>query len=104
VTSNRKDRNRTARLNDALRKRPPTDGRTLISERIVEKGSDYVLLVMERVAKFNGFTRDNDPDGNHEFGCLDVEGEILIWKIGYTPNSSEVHSCFRPPPNDLSPL
>lgn len=35
------------------------------------------------VEDFNRFTEDNDPHGEHDFGCLKFEGKKVFWKIDY---------------------
>jgi len=37
--------------------------------------------VMMKVFKFDTFTADNDPYGEHDFGSLDHEGQKVFWKI-----------------------
>jgi hypothetical protein len=35
------------------------------------------------VARFDAFTPDNDPHGEHDFGLLTVEGRACLFKIEY---------------------
>ncbi len=45
-------------------------------------GFDSPLLV-DAVASFDSFTRDNDPYNEHDFGSFKFGGERLFWKIDY---------------------
>ena len=35
------------------------------------------------VQAFKNFTRDNDPYGEHDFGCFELAGDTFYWKIDY---------------------
>jgi len=35
------------------------------------------------VQGFDGFSADNDPHREHDFGSFEVEGETYFWKIDY---------------------
>ena len=39
--------------------------------------------VMERVRSFDAFTRDSDPQGEHDLGVFELEGEHFFFKIDY---------------------
>ncbi len=32
---------------------------------------------------FSNFNKDNDPNGEHDFGAFDVDGITYFWKIDY---------------------
>ena len=38
---------------------------------------------MEKVRNFSNFNKDNDPNGEHDFGAFDVNGITYFWKIDY---------------------
>ena len=41
------------------------------------------------VIRFNAFTEDNDPHGEHDFGAFEVEGAgKIFWKIDYYADRS----------------
>ena len=39
--------------------------------------------LMKLVRGYSGFTEDNDPYGEHDFGSLTWLGEKVFWKIDY---------------------
>lgn len=58
------------------------------------------LLIVDAVRKFDTFTEDNDPWGEHDFGTIQLENVgKLLWKIDYYDNSLEFGS---EDPSDLS--
>ena len=69
-------------LNDNLRQ-TFTGGRVLITRGVAELPTDKQLEIMERVKNFNQFTKDNDPNGEHDFGAFDINGMTYFWKIDY---------------------
>jgi hypothetical protein len=42
-----------------------------------------VPRLMEQIVKFDKFTEDNDPYGEHDFGMMNWYGEKVLWKIDY---------------------
>ena len=75
-------------LNDTLRQTGPTmNDRSLVTRGIVEKGQTFVDQAVKLVANFTDFTPDNDPNGEHDFGIVEVEGQTVYFKIDYyTPD------------------
>ena len=69
-------------LNDNLRQ-TFTGGRVLITRGVAELPTDKQLEIMERVKNFNQFTKNNDPNGEHDFGAFDIDGITYFWKIDY---------------------
>lgn len=53
--------------------------------------------VINKVKKFNDFTEDNDPYGEHDFGCFDYRGKQIFWKIDLYDLNYEFYS---PQPDD----
>lgn len=69
-------------LNDRFR-RTGVGGRQLITPGINEMGLADMLIIRQMVAQFDAFSEDNDPHGEHDFGCLTYGGEKIFWKIDY---------------------
>ena len=44
---------------------------------------DDVVGVLMKVRIFDGFTEENDPHGEHDFGSFRHGVETLFWKIDY---------------------
>lgn len=58
-------------------------GRVLITEGVSALGQDFTSECVEAVQRFAYFTADNDPYGEHDFGCVTVQGRKVFWKIDY---------------------
>ena len=58
-------------------------GRVLITEGVTTLGEDFTSGCVEAVQRFADFTADNDPYGEHDFGCVTVQGRKVFWKIDY---------------------
>lgn len=83
---------RIADLNDLLRTTFLT-GKVIMTEGIAELPDNLRSTVMEKVQRFDAFTADNDPHGEHDFGSFDV-AEIgkVFWKIDYYDPQYHAHS------------
>jgi hypothetical protein len=48
------------------------------------------IRIWAEVANFSGFTEDNDPHGEHDFGAFDMPSvnEKIFWKIDYYANET----------------
>jgi hypothetical protein len=42
--------------------------------------------------RFDAFTPDNDPHGEHDFGAFDEGGDRFFWKIDYYDKQMEFGS------------
>lgn len=74
---------RIAHLNDILRTTFLT-GKVVLTEGIVGLGEMARSQVIEAVQGFADFTSDNDPYGEHDFGCIDItDAGKVFWKIDY---------------------
>jgi hypothetical protein len=71
---------RIRELNDQLRCKG-IGGRVVITRGIQALGTAGVCQVLVAVARFDDFTEDNDPWGEHDCAVLDVEGRRVIFKV-----------------------
>ncbi len=69
-------------LNDEFR-RTGTGGVTTITMGVHELGSKAVTEIRKAVSTFTGFSKDNDPHGEHDFGNISYNGRMVFWKIDY---------------------
>lgn len=69
-------------LNDAFRK-TLTGGRGFFTDEAAAMGPDFMAAALAAVRSFDTFTTDNDPYGEHDFGCVAVGEERVFWKIDY---------------------
>lgn len=82
---------RIAELNDQLRARAGVPlfgtgvpGKILMTRGIADLPPLVQLEVWSGVKRFDRFTEDNDPYGEHDFGALDIAGAgKVFWKIDY---------------------
>ena len=67
-------------LNDQFRK-TFAGGRVVLTRGIVGRADTETIL--QHVKAFTGFSEDNDPHGEHDFGAFDHAAEKIFWKIDY---------------------
>ncbi len=72
------DTDRIRALNDQART-TLTGCRVLITEGVARLGNTRTILA--RVRRFDAFTPDNDPYGEHDFGAFEYAGQQVFWKI-----------------------
>lgn len=83
---------RIAELNDLLRTTFLT-GRVLLTEGIADLPESLQSAIVEKVKRFDAFTPDNDPHGEHDFGSFDMaEVGKVFWKIDYYDPECHGHS------------
>jgi hypothetical protein len=74
--------NKIRELNDAFRT-TLTGGRGYFTDEAVAMGPDFMAAALAAVRGFDAFTIENDPYGEHDFGCVTVGEEKVFWKIDY---------------------
>lgn len=80
--------------NDAFRRRlgpvlvgsDLVNGQTVVTPGIAALRSDEMALVLRAVQRADDFTPDNDPDGQHDYGVVEIqvpgrEPVKAFWKI-----------------------
>lgn len=76
---------RTARiraLNDGLRQ-TGKGGTVLCTSGIQALGDTMVREVIQAIMRFDDFSDDNDPYGEHDFGSIKLAGRTIFWKVDY---------------------
>lgn len=77
-------------LNDDFRTgRNPSLGRVVATPGVTALGQDSVNELLRKIAAFDQFSEDNDPQGEHDFSDLDFQGEKFFFKIDYYDASLE---------------
>lgn len=79
----KESRKRTRELNDEFRKWPTGRGRLMLTDGVVSKGRHFMYEAHRLVREFDDFNADNDPYHEHDFGSIQVQGEVVFWKIDY---------------------
>ena len=81
-----------AALNDAFRSGArPELGRIMITASARDSVAAWplgVIVLHDLVKSFIGFTADNDPYGEHDFGSFEHVGQTFFWKIEYFDRQS----------------
>jgi hypothetical protein len=73
---------RIRELNDVFRTTWLTD-KVFMTSGIKSLPDAIQSRIVEAVQRFDAFTPDNDPHGEHDFGAVTVEGHKVFWKIDY---------------------
>ena len=67
-------------LNDKARK-TLSNCRVMIIRGI--QALDNINEILKAIREFDAFTVDNDPYGEHDFGKIEINGEVIFWKFDY---------------------
>ena len=78
-------------LNDNLRCHQ-TGGTMYVTRGVTSLGVGMVPLIIEALAGFDGFSPENDPYDEHDFGSFTFGAEKIFWKIDYYDNALEYGS------------
>ena len=83
-----------AALNDQARQ-SFTSCRVIITQDI--QAMSDVPSILDQVRRYDAFTPDNDPHGEHDFGSFRHAAETIFWKFDYYDVDLQMHS---PDPSD----
>lgn len=70
-------------LNDLFRREGRGNGTVVVTPGIQDHSWDFLQRAFQAVRKFDQFSEDNDPWGEHDYGAVEVDGEKVFWKIDY---------------------
>ncbi len=81
-----------ARQNDAFRRHvclnapypdgmPALEGRLVVTAALQGEGLSFALDCMWWIGRVEQFGEENDPEGHHDFGAVEVRGRKVFWKI-----------------------
>lgn len=83
----------------------PVPGHVVCTSGIAALPPETQICIWAEVSRFDCFTEDNDPHGEHDFGAFEVEGiGKIFWKIDYyadksctfgSEDPSDISQCFR---------
>lgn len=79
--------------NDTFRQsvltRPQKDGKVQFTRGAAGLPKSILDKVISAIKSFSDFNSGNDPHKEHDFGCVQLEGQPKIfWKIDYYPDAS----------------
>ena len=100
-----KDENQTARiraLNDRLRV-SGSGGVILVTQGVLAFGLVFAAQARAQIARYDDFTPENDPHGEHDFGTIEERGNRIFWKVDYydldrvgsSPDPADVEKTVR---------
>ena len=78
-------------LNDAFRT-SLQGGVVMLTAGIIALGGKAQANILAAIQAFDAFNDDNDPWGEHDFGCVEVDGERIFFKLDYYDLTRAMHS------------
>jgi hypothetical protein len=78
-------------LNDAFRK-SFAGGKVVMTASVAELPDMVRANALVEVSRFDRFTEDNDPHGEHDFGSFELVGRKFFWKVDYYDATMELGS------------
>ncbi len=85
------DVSRIRDLNDQLR-RSLSGGMLVMTRGIIALGAKRQMAILSAIAAFDGFSPEDDPYGEHDFGALTIEDTRIFFKIHYRDRALTGHS------------
>lgn len=87
--------------NDAFRKAvfmgPQPDGMALMTSTFANLAEQTREILFLKIIIFDDFTQDNDPYGEHDFGCIELDGiRKVYWCIDYYEDASLTERAADP--------
>jgi hypothetical protein len=70
-------------LNDLFRREGRGNGTIVVTPGVQACGQEFFQRAFKAVRDFAGFSEDNDPWGEHDYGAVEVDREKVFWKIDY---------------------
>ena len=83
---------RIQRLNDEMRIGKFKNGSVVLTVGIQTFGDEWLQVITDTIMRYDNFTKENDPHGEHDFGNIKVAGEKIFWKIDYFDLALKWHS------------
>ncbi|MEE9427995.1 MAG: DUF3768 domain-containing protein [Paracoccaceae bacterium] len=83
---------RIQRLNDEMRAGTFRHGNVILTAGVQALEDKLRAALIDQISRFDAFTADNDPHGEHDFGSIEINGQKFFWKIDYFDLKLERHS------------
>ncbi|MGJ8590059.1 MAG: DUF3768 domain-containing protein [Yoonia sp.] len=101
-----------AAQNDAFRRfaclgTPPNNaipGRMHVTRSLMEAEDGFMDEAVKTTGEFEVFEPENDPDGCHDFGALDIRGQKVFWKIDLYKAGSDFRYDAEAPDNPATTM
>jgi hypothetical protein len=96
-----------AAQNDAFRKlaclgvppAQPIQGRMHVTRLLMEADDGFMAEAVKATGMFETFEPENDPEGWHDFGAVEIRGETVFWKIDLYEADSDFRYGAEAPDN-----
>jgi len=110
--TDRPDITAIATQNDAFRKlaclgetpSQPIQGRMHLTSSLAMAEDGLALEAVQAVGEFDVFEPENDPDGCHDFGAVDIRGQKVFWKIDLYEADSDFRYGAETPDNPATTM
>lgn len=56
-------------------------GKLVITAAVLARGDAFLAACLSAIGTLEDFPPENDPDGHHDFGAVDVQGRTVWFKI-----------------------
>ncbi|KGL00261.1 DUF3768 domain-containing protein [Thalassobacter sp. 16PALIMAR09] len=101
-----------AAQNDAFRKlaclgvppAQPIQGRMHVTRSIMEAGDGFMAEAVMATGEFAAFEPENDPEGWHDFGAVEIRGETVFWKLDLYEAGSDFRYGAEAPDNPATTM
>ncbi|SMY10135.1 DUF3768 domain-containing protein [Flavimaricola marinus] len=101
-----------AAQNDAFRKlaclgvppAQPIQGRMHVTRSLMEAGDGFMPEAVKATGEFAMFEPENDPEGWHDFGAVEIRGETVFWKIDLYETDSDFRYGAEAPDNPATTM
>ncbi len=101
------DATKVAEQNDAFRRNaclaipyapgdPVLMGQLVATRAIHARGGPFVQACLAAIGRVTDFPADNDPDGFHDFGAVEVEGTTVWFKLDLFDGSDLIYGSEAP--------
>lgn len=70
-------------LNDAFRKYGVGNGRIVTTSGFHDLSLETQRAVLTAIENYKDFNEGNDPNEEHDFGSVELDGNTIYWKIDY---------------------
>ena len=101
-----------AAQNDAFRKLAclgispdrPIQGRMHVTRSLAEAEEGLMDEAVKATGEFQTFESENDPDGCHDFGAVEIRGQTVFWKIDLYEADSDFRYGAEAPDNPATTI
>ena len=79
-------------------------GRMHVTRSLMEAVDGFMDEAVKATGDFDVFEPENDPDGCHDFGVVDIRGEKVFWKLDLYEADSDFRYGAEAPDNPATTM